>query len=324
MPARSPLLFTRAAVVADLSRAGLDAALARGSLLRVRPGRYANAREWQATHVEERQRQLFAAAQEDAEVEPIAANITAAAAHALPLFRVRDERIHTVNVDGRAASSTSRCFRHDDACDPADIVRLDGRLTTSLSRTVFDVIRTQPAETAITVIDAALRQVAVDGSGRVRDIEAAERLRDDIRRHVDAGVGARGIVQARRMVDLAHPGADGPGESVSRLYLADLGFAPIEVQVRVAGPDGGEYSVDLGFAGVLAEFDGEHKYREPSFLRGRTAEQAVIDEKRREDWIRATTRQPFLRWGMADIATRGALADRLRAFHVFARRTPIR
>jgi hypothetical protein len=39
---------------------------------------------------------------------------------------------------------------------------------------------------------------------------------------------------------------------------------------------------------VAGEFDGIDKYLKPEFLKGRTAAQAVVEEKLREDRIRAT------------------------------------
>ncbi|MES2170719.1 MAG: hypothetical protein V4479_08355 [Actinomycetota bacterium] len=46
----------------------------------------------------------------------------------------------------------------------------------------------------------------------------------------------------------------------------------------------------------IGEFDGEFKYSDPRFLRGRTPERALMDEKRREDDLRATDCR-FSRWG---------------------------
>jgi very-short-patch-repair endonuclease len=40
-------------------------------------------------------------------------------------------------------------------------------------------------------------------------------------------------------------------------------------------------------AKVVAEFDGEEKYLKPEYLKGRTASQAVVEEKKRENRIRA-------------------------------------
>nr|BFF15511.1 hypothetical protein GCM10025699_68140 [Microbacterium flavescens] len=53
--------------------------------------------------------------------------------------------------------------------------------------------------------------------------------------------------------------------------------------------------------GVVGEFDGEVKYRTADMLRGRTPEQVVIDEKRREDALRSMPGvRAVVRWNWAD------------------------
>jgi hypothetical protein len=64
------------------------------------------------------------------------------------------------------------------------------------------------------------------------------------------------------------------------------------------------------------EYDGEGKYLDPA-LRGQvTAEEVMLREKEREDWIRATTNRRFPRWGRAAIASAASLGARLARFHV--------
>lgn len=61
------------------------------------------------------------------------------------------------------------------------------------------------------------------------------------------------------------------------------------LQQGVVGASGKTYFVDFWWPGsnLVGEFDGKAKYRDPEFLRGRTPEQALLDEKAREDDIRA-------------------------------------
>lgn len=48
-------------------------------------------------------------------------------------------------------------------------------------------------------------------------------------------------------------------------------------------------------AKVVGEFDGEEKYLKPEYLKGRTASQVVLEEKTRENRIRATGFNGFRR-----------------------------
>ena len=79
-----------------------------------------------------------------------------------------------------------------------------------------------------------------------------------------------------------------------------------QLQVPVAGPTGQTYFVDFGLAEVRAfgEFDGKDKYLDVALRRGAPLEQVLLEEKRREDWIRGTTQWRFARWEDEHSATR--------------------
>ena len=178
-----------------------------------------------------------------------------------------------------------------------------------------DLARTASAETAVSALDAALRLVAV--RGRHYDIAAADALRE--RARVIAGRGAYGRARARRALAFADGLAQLPGESISRLYIARLGFASPRLQVPVAARGENRfYYVDFGLDDVDAfgEFDGKDKYADPEFLRGRTPQQALADEKEREDWIRGTSRRVVARWTSSHISSSDELGRRLRAFGI--------
>ena len=70
---------------------------------------------------------------------------------------------------------------------------------------------------------------------------------------------------------------------------------------------------------VVGEFDGVDKYLKPEYLKGRSASQAVIDEKYREDRIRATGRT-VVRWVWADLMTLARLERKLATAGVPRRR----
>jgi hypothetical protein len=62
---------------------------------------------------------------------------------------------------------------------------------------------------------------------------------------------------------------------------------------------------------AIGEFDGAVKYRHTRYLRGRLPEDVVIDEKYREDRMRAVVRA-FARWNWSVANDRVRLAERLR------------
>jgi hypothetical protein len=70
---------------------------------------------------------------------------------------------------------------------------------------------------------------------------------------------------------------------------------------------------------TVGEFDGIAKYQKPEYLKGRTPGQVVVDEKLREDRIRATGRN-VVRWMWADLWSPGELERKLSAAGVSRRR----
>ena len=72
-------------------------------------------------------------------------------------------------------------------------------------------------------------------------------------------------------------------------------------------------------ARVVGEFDGVEKYMKPEYLKGRTPPQAVVDEKYREDRIRATG-CTVVRWVWADLMTPRRLERKLATAGVPRRR----
>jgi hypothetical protein len=108
------------------------------------------------------------------------------------------------------------------------------------------------------------------------------------------------------------------GVSISRVQLTRLGFGGIALQVPIASPSGGEYQVDIGIgsARTFWEFDGADKYLDPGLLRGRSVAEVVLEEKRREDWIRGRTQWRLCRGSDAHVVTSAAMASRLASFGI--------
>lgn len=271
-----------------------------GSLVRVRRGQYAIGSQWDASYAEAHEIAGAAAADRAARDAHVFSHATAVALHGLPLPRHVPGLPHVMlgSQSDRGAASTVR--RHKDAWRGDWVVR-HGHRATTLERTVFDVARTARAETAIACADAALRRVSLRGRRDI-DVSAAERFRERVVDLIRVSTGRRGIKQARWILSIADPRAESPGESISRLYLRRLGYDAIDLQRSVPSPGGGTFFVDFAFGEVLGEYDGAQKYVDPPMTEGRTADEVVVREKRREDWIRATTGRRVIRWATPDIA----------------------
>ena len=309
-----PEILTRALARArGLDDNSLTAAIAAQTLLRVRPGVYTDAVGWAAAHTEERARLAASALVAARRGGPLVfAHETAAALWGLPLYRRTVRQVHVAQTE-RMGRSTGPVARHRVELDAADILWLaPGIGVTSLARTTYDLLRLLPVEAALCTLDAALRRVSLT-DGRVIDREAADRLLAELRGRVAAAAGRRGIRQARWLLPLSDPRSESPGETVSRLYLFEVGMPARDIQCQVPSPHGGYYEVDFDLGDAWGEFDGAAKYRDSGMTHGRSTMEILERQQARQDWIRRVTGKPVVRWTMADLESPAVLAQRLRA-----------
>lgn len=248
---------------------------------------------------------------------PLFSHLTAAALHGLPVRAPASPKVH-ITLSPERPGAQSLVVRHRGDVPVDQQVEVHGIRFTSLERTMADVARTAAFDTAVCALDAALRPVTVPEPG-VFDLEAAETLRERVRAITVRS--AHGRTRAMRALAFADGRAQLPGESVSRIRLAELGFDRPDLQVAVAGPTGRDYFVDFGLDDVQAwgEFDGEQKYRDEAMRSGLTLEQVLLREKQREDWIRGVTQRRFARWKWEHIRTADTLGARLATFGIHPR-----
>jgi hypothetical protein len=118
----------------------------------------------------------------------------------------------------------------------------DVRVTT-LARTALDCARWLPRYEAVAALDQFLR----------RGVEAEE-----LTRMARSLAGYRGNKRLREIVRRGDRGAASPGESWIRVAVVDAGFPSPRTQVRVLGPRGQWYYIDLGYEQyrVGLEYDG--------------------------------------------------------------------
>lgn len=308
---------------ADLLTAGMgvrdiERAVAGGDMHRVRRNHYFDGQEWAQLWRESRHAaEVLSAIAEMRGGAGVVSHASAAVIHGLPLFQHRQDAVEVTIAAALASATAGGVRRHRDRIAREDIALVQNVRCTSLERTVFDVMRTTSPETAIACADAALRSVAAT-SGRQEDAATAEDWRARMRLRARAATGARGIRQARQLIELANGGADRPGESVTRLRLSRLGFPRARCQVPIDAPNGGSFWVDLAVDATktFIEFDGEGKYLDPARRAGIPLETVLLREKQREDWIRGVTGWRLVRVSSEHIASDGALAARLAAFGV--------
>lgn len=176
---------------------------------------------------------------------------TAALLHGLWTYRLAD-RVHLTQLyppqirrDPSSWEHRYRLTRHWTPLPARDRDVVNGLPVTTLERTAVDCARSLPLAAALVVMDCALRY-------------ADRAVIDEILRE---SRGKRGIVQARRVFEIADDGAESPGESLVRLLMIEQGFPRPETQVPVPTAHGIKWlDVAWSEARVGIEFDGEIKY----------------------------------------------------------------
>lgn len=311
----SAVLCSRSDLTArGLTTRGIDGRIRRGEIVRVHRGAHVDGAIWNDLWPEGKHLLRVLAVQHATARPPVFVGISAAVIWGLPLFRVADVLVHVAIEGERHSRVAAGVARHRMKIADAEITVRHGLRCTTLSRTVADLARMLPSEAAVCAGDAALRLVAARGHDYDKELAAVWKscLTSHLRR------GQRGIRRAYEVCDFLDGRAQLPGESVSRLQLRRLGFAPPLLQVPVIGAEGREYRLDFGFrrSRVFGEFDGEAKYLEPQLRSRDTPAEALIAEKWREDDVRGVTGWSFARWGHMHIGTPDRLGRRLAAFGV--------
>lgn len=289
-------------------------ALDNGHLHRVRRGWFVDRGEWDDLWPETRHRaEVLAVAQSATTTRPVFSHVSAAVLWDLPLYRTTPDRVHVISDRTHHRHSAPELLRHEGAVPHSDVDEMEGIRVTTLDRTVYDVIRTVAGDTALAVADAAVARIA--GEPWAFDALAAQDLMGSLERRTRTA-GARGIRQAREITTLADGRAQLPLESVTRYRLHQLGFARPILQMPIAAPDGGRFWMDIAVeeARTFIECDGLSKYLDPDLRGARSADQVLMDEKAREDWVRGVTGWRVVRVDSSDMRSLESAEARFRAF----------
>lgn len=179
-----------------------------------------------------------------------------------------------VTRPGVGGSRTEHGVKHHLArVQPARVGQIGGVPLTGLARTGLDVAREHGFEAGVVTLDAARRMNATA---------------TEFRAELALMRSWPGVVQARAAYEFSDPGAESPGESLTRIVVAELGVGHPTTQfaVEVAGRPAW---CDLRVGCHVFEFDGRVKYRraDRGGLATRELEEVLWHEKLRENAIRA-------------------------------------
>ncbi|WP_433605817.1 hypothetical protein [Prescottella agglutinans] len=294
-----PVLRRRDAIARGYTDAEIRTLCRNGSPLRLRPGTYLSSAAHSGLEPSQRHRELIRATLPGVAAGAVVSHQSAAVLHGFSLWDIPLDRVHVTRDRAGGGRRTRHLHVHCAPLGDADVGVLDGIRLTSAARTVADLCRTAPFESAVAVGDSALR------SAGLRRAAVAEAL--------SYAVGRPGHPAALRALAFLDGRSESVGESRSRIALASLGLPAPELQASLLDPDGLLVGrVDFLFAdtGVVGEFDGKVKYGK--YLRaGQDPGDAVFAEKQREDRIRDAGWE-VVRWTWQDLDRPVAIGERIR------------
>jgi hypothetical protein len=258
----------------------LGRGVTRGTHLRLVPGVFVAKATWDAASETSRALMRITAVASTLSPDTVFSHTAAAIGMGLPLLGSAPARIDVTIPTGNGGRGSRNVFRHVAPLDDTEVIRLGGFWLTSPARTIADLARTLPFTEAVATADAALH--------RKRKPRPLLTL-DELSAAVETQQQRWGAAKLRRVAEFATPLSDSVKESQSRCLIHLAGFpAPVLQQ---------EWRDRRGLIGysdfwwpehnLVGEYDGLVKYLKEEFRRGRTESQVVVDEKRREDRLRA-------------------------------------
>lgn len=315
-------------------------------LVRLRQGWYADGTEWAKATSAAQHLAAIRAAHHGSSIAPVFSHRSAATLHGLPVWSrwmeqifskpdsgdeartAIDPRVVHVTHSSRHGTAHGTLVRHravlrDDDIQTVNLVECGILRLTSPDRTLIDLARSEPFGVALACTDALLRHAF--RIGRHVDHASWDQWRSTLIARTRQSSRQRGMVAVRALVALADPRSDSVLESVSRLRFHQLGIA-VELQRRVPAENGGNLYLDFTLTGrqMFGECDGRAKYLDASVRGEHTADDVLYAEKRRHDWITASTKMRGIRWGASDVATLSAFRSRLRSFGIYETAGPSR
>ena len=275
-------------------RAALYRGAARGVFTKVHPGVYLRAEDWRALDFDGRHLARMHAVEL---VRPgtVFSHLSAAILWGLPVVGGGLAVPHSVMPVTRGGRSMNGLHRHAIG-QPFAVTRIGGLNVTDLAHTAIHIAAGYPPEVSVPVLDALL------------GIPAGPVPRDQLRELSAQVPGSSGSARCTWAIEFADGDSGSPGESLSRVGIHRLGLPRPVLQTCFDDASGLIGVVDFWWPDrrVIGEFDGVGKYLREEFTGGRSVAEVVLDEKRRENRLRALD-TTVARWDWAIARDRSAL-----------------
>jgi len=255
----------------------IAALVAGGVLRRLRRGAYADAPAFDAADASGRHRLLARAAVKQAKTRVIVSHTSAVPFHDGPIWRLPMNEVQLSRPDGRAGRAQAGIRQHQRLVQPDDVVIRHGLEVMSATRTALEVTTCASTEVSLIVVNDFLHR-------RLTTVL-------DLQQRYAAMCHDPYTLKTDLVLRLADPRLESPAETRTWFMCYRHGVPAPTPQYQLRD-EIGDLIARLDFAwpelGVWGEFDGQGKYLK--FLKqGQRPEDAVIEEKNRENLVRALT-----------------------------------
>lgn len=259
---------------------------ATGELVRIRQGLYLPAEVWAALKPWEKHRIMVQAVHDLAVGAPVFARESAAEVMGLPVVGVPRE-VQTIVPPGTLGGQSRNGVRRIMAVegDPEPWTMFGLKVTRPVE-TARDLAVHLPLQRSLPAMDKLLQRKALPGSPiNTNLVFGEEHVRESVARLTSMAKQSRVL----RVLDVADGGSQSAGESRSRAIMILHGFPRPVLQKPFYDDWGlvGYPDFDWEEFKLLGEFDGYEKYSAQRYLKGKTPSEVVVEEKKREDRLRA-------------------------------------
>jgi hypothetical protein len=287
----TPIIHVRDLREPHESRRALARGALRGDQIRVARGAYVELNSLAPLSARERYLLHVRAVAESRRSRPVVSHWSAAAIHNLPILGRWPDAVHLTIGPTSGGRSRGGVVKHSAALENCDVIEINGMWVTSIARTVIDMAAALPFLGAVMIVDRAL---LVDRFGRIQPMTD----RVSLEACWESMGSFRGFARAKSAIDFGEHQAESPLESVSRVSMRVIGCPRPILQAPHSDAEGhiGETDFYWPEFNAVGEADGKSKYIDPALRGGRSAEEVVVDEKWREDRLRALPRA-VARWG---------------------------
>lgn len=309
--------FATLILSSDATRIGQDPRLLakraqRGELIRVRRGAYVPAQLWSALNDRQRHGLLAAALVQSSLKIPVFTMKTAALLWGLGVVGV-PEQLQAATGDSRGGRSKHGVQRSLGSLDRG-VCELGGFRVTDKIRTTIDLAGTLKFAEALAVVDSSRRGQPSCSEAKATDWDKETPWGPAVEENnlIDATsnfASSSRQLRVAKIIEFSSAKSESVGESMSRANMILQRFPLPQLQASFTLKSGKTARTDFWWPelDLVGEFDGQGKYLRNRLRGGKTIQQVVMEEKARENALRALG-LTVVRWDWGEMMNPRAFA----------------